>query len=40
MITAKHFRERLEYESNDHYLEICNCPKVGTLGHLTCGWDE
>lgn len=40
MITAEKFKEATGYEAKDDDLERSNCTEAGTIGHLSCGWDE
>lgn len=40
MITAEKFKRCVGVEPESDDLERCNCPKVGEIGHWTCGWDR
>lgn len=40
MITAEKFKDATGYEAKDDDLERSNCEQAGTIGHLSCGWDE
>ena len=39
-ITAKMFREHTGCRPRQDDLERCNCSEAGTIGHMSCGWDE
>lgn len=40
MITRDKFFEATGREPTEDDLRSCNCPEVGTVGHLECGWNE
>lgn len=40
MITKEQFKNAVGHEPTDDDLDRCNCPLVGCVGHLLCGWNE
>lgn len=40
MITAEQFAAATGRQPENDDLERVNCPKVGQLGHFSCGWNH
>ena len=38
MITADKFEEKLGYPPKNDDLDRINCPYIGELAHMSCGW--
>lgn len=38
MTTPEHFKSRVGREPEMDDMERVNCDKVGTFGHMLCGW--